>query len=158
MHRIYFRNRCLRLRSEWAYRLVRSFFREVDAAGGLVSDGTGRCLMILRNGIWDLPKGHREKGEDIKTTALREVMEETGVTDLSLGGLICVTDHTYRRDGKWHLKHTWWYDMRSSGAGQTSPQGEEGIEKAVWLNADEVSACMENTYPSIREVFDSRRA
>ncbi|HCZ22126.1 MAG TPA: NUDIX hydrolase, partial [Rikenellaceae bacterium] len=49
-------------------------------------------------GLWDLPKGHREEGEDIRTTALREVQEETGVDELKLGRLICVTDHCYFRN------------------------------------------------------------
>ena len=35
----------------------------VEAAGGVVEDGTGRILMMRRRGWWDLPKGHVEKGE-----------------------------------------------------------------------------------------------
>ena len=32
---------------------------------------------------WDFPKGIREPGEDAMQTAVREVEEETGVTELS---------------------------------------------------------------------------
>jgi len=32
-----------------------------------------------KNGIWSLPKGHREKGETEAQTALREISEETGL-------------------------------------------------------------------------------
>ena len=77
----------------WMYRRVCAEFKEVDAAGGLVSNKRGDYLLISRNGMWDLPKGHREEGEDIEVTALREVQEETGVDQLELRGLICVTDH-----------------------------------------------------------------
>ena len=66
----------------WMYRKVCAEFREVDAAGGLVSNRRGDYLLIRRNGLWDLPKGHRENGEDITVTALREVQEETGVRHL----------------------------------------------------------------------------
>ena len=30
---------------------------------------------------WDFPKGHTEEGEDEKTTALRELLEETGIKE-----------------------------------------------------------------------------
>ena len=90
--------------TEWMYRRVCAEFKEVEAAGGLVSNRRGDLLLINRNGLWDLPKGHREKGESISTTALREVAEETGIDKLELRSLICVTDHCYLRDGIWHLK------------------------------------------------------
>ena len=32
-----------------------------------------------KNGHWCFPKGHREKDESMKQTALREVFEETGL-------------------------------------------------------------------------------
>ena len=40
----------------------KSLFHEVKAAGGVVTNADG-ILMIKRNGIYDLPKGHMEKGE-----------------------------------------------------------------------------------------------
>ena len=85
---------------ERTYRRVCAEFKEVNAAGGLVSNRRGDFLLISRNGLWDLPKGHQEAGEDIETTALREVQEETGVDQLELRRLICVTDHCYFRDGR----------------------------------------------------------
>ena len=70
---------------EDCYKKICGEFREVNAAGGLVENRRGDYLLIKRDGLWDLPKGHQEAGEDIKVTALREVQEETGVDDLSLG-------------------------------------------------------------------------
>ena len=54
---------------EKTYRRVCSEFREVNAAGGLVSNRRGDFLLISRNGLWDLPKGHQEEGEDIEVWA-----------------------------------------------------------------------------------------
>ncbi len=116
----------------WMYRRVCAEFREVDAAGGLVSNRRGDYLLIQRNGLWDLPKGHREAGEDITVTALREVQEETGVDQLELRDLICVTDHCYLRDGIWHL---------------------EDISRAAWVARSSLPPFLKNTYPSIQEVF-----
>ena len=137
----------------WMYRRVCAEFKEVDAAGGLVSNKRGDYLLISRNGMWDLPKGHREEGEDIEVTALREVQEETGVDQLELRGLICMTDHCYLRNGIWHLKHTWWYDMLYTNPVDLTPQREEDISKAAWVARSSLPPFLKNTYPSILEVF-----
>lgn len=134
-----------------------SRFKEVNAAGGLVSNRRGDVLLIRRNGLWDLPKGHQEDGEDISVTALREVSEETGVRNLELRDLICVTDHCYRRGGVWHLKHTWWYDMLYTDPVDLTPQREEDITKAAWVARSCLSPYLKETYPSIMEVFREAR-
>lgn len=136
-----------------AYRKVCGEFKEVNAAGGLVSNRRGDVLLIRRNDLWDLPKGHQEEGEDISVTALREVMEETGVEELRLRDLICITDHCYIRDGIWHLKHTWWYDMLYDIPTELVPQREEDISKAAWVARSSLPPFLKETYPSIVEVF-----
>ena len=138
---------------EETYRKVCAEFLEVNAGGGLVSNRRGDFLLINRNGLWDLPKGHQDPGEDIEVTALREVQEETGIEDLVLRGLICITDHCYKRNGIWHLKHTWWYDMLHSDPTNLTPQREEDISKAAWVAKSSLPPYLLNTYPSIIEVF-----
>lgn len=138
---------------EKTYRMICAEFLEVNAGGGLVSNRRGDYLLISRNGLWDLPKGHQDPGEDIATTALREVQEETGINDLTLRGLICVTDHCYRRNDIWHLKHTWWYDMLYTDPTDLTPQREEDISKAAWVAKSSLPPFLLNTYPSIIEVF-----
>lgn len=138
---------------EDCYKKICGEFREVNAAGGLVENRRGDYLLIKRDGLWDLPKGHQEAGEDIKVTALREVQEETGVDDLSLGDLICVTDHCYKRNGIWHMKHTWWYRMYYLKPLDLTPQTEEDITKAAWVAKSSLPPFLKNTYPSIKEVF-----
>ena len=138
---------------EDTYRRICSEFLEVNAAGGLVSNKRGDFLLIRRNGMWDLPKGHQDPGEDISTTALREVREETGIDQLESRGLICITDHCYRRNDIWHLKHTWWYDMLYTDPTDLTPQTEEDISKAAWEAKSSLPPYLLNTYPSILEVF-----
>lgn len=138
---------------EGTYRRICAEFVEVNAGGGLVSNRRGDFLLISRNGLWDLPKGHQDPGEDISVTALREVQEETGIDELALRDLICITDHCYIRDGKWHLKHTWWYDMLYTNPTDLTPQTEEDITKAAWVAKSSLPPYLLNTYPSIIEVF-----
>ena len=142
---------------EGTYRRVCKEFKEVNAAGGLVSNRRGDYLLINRNSLWDLPKGHQEEGEDIAVTALREVQEETGVMALELKDLICITDHTYVRNGIWHLKHTWWYEMLYTDPVDLTPQREEDITKAAWVAKSSLPPYLQNSYPSIVEVFREAR-
>lgn len=135
------------------YKKLCGEFKEVNAAGGLVSNRRGDCLLIKRNGLWDLPKGHQETGEDIEVTAIREVQEETGVDQLQLGNLICITDHCYFRNNQWHLKHTWWYNMLYTAPVDLIPQTEEDISKAAWVAKSSLPPYLKNTFPSIVEVF-----
>ena len=53
-------------------------FERVTAAGGIVF--SGNCvLLIFRNGLWDLPKGHVDLNEEINSAVVREVKEECGI-------------------------------------------------------------------------------
>lgn len=128
-------------------------YLEVNAAGGLVINKTGEFLLIRRSGLWDLPKGHQDSGESLEDTALREVEEETGLHGLTLDRFICSTDHCYQRDDKWYLKHTWWYLMQCPECGNLIPQTEEDITEVVWVSKAELSEYLQQTYPTIIEVF-----
>ena len=138
---------------EGTYKMICAEFLEVNAGGGLVSNRRGDYLLISRNGLWDLPKGHQDPGEEISVTALREVQEETGIDQLQLRDLICITDHCYKRNGIWHLKHIWWYDMLYTDPTDLTPQTEEDIAKAAWVAKSSLPPFLTNTYPSILEVF-----
>jgi 8-oxo-dGTP pyrophosphatase MutT (NUDIX family) len=104
--------------------------------------------------MWDLPKGKQEPNEDIRQAALREVEEECGVHDLEIKEHICDTYHTYPFEGKLMLKCTHWYKMEYLGNGyETAPQKEESIERAIWVKLCDLPRYLEQTYPSILEVF-----
>lgn len=128
-------------------------FVAVEAGGGLVSSPRGEVLMIFRNGRWDLPKGKLEPGEEIAECAVREVEEECGIAGLKLGKLLTRTYHLYELHAKWMLKRTTWYAMQNDGDGELVPQAEEGITDIRWIAPDNLASYVENTYPTIREVF-----
>jgi len=135
------------------YNLLCQQFKEIDAAGGLVKNRAGDYLMIFRRDKWDLPKGKREDGEDYQTNALREVQEETGLEDLILKEKICVTHHVYHLNGNFILKHTHWFNMLYDKPVDLIPQTEEDINIATWIAKSSLSDKLNNTYPSIIEVF-----
>lgn len=133
-------------------------FPEVVAAGGLVEHKNGKLLFIYRNDKWDLPKGRVEGKETIPVAAIREVEEETGVADLILQKPLMETFHLFRRNGKYKLKRTHWYQMTTTYNGVLAPQVEEGIKRAVWVPKDEVSRLLENAYANIALIFEEALA
>jgi len=127
------------------------------AGGGLVYNKNGDVLFIFRNGKWDLPKGGIEKGEEIEYTALREVEEETGVSKLLISNKLQKTYHIFRRNGKYKLKITHWFEMTSDFEGTPLPQAEEGIEKVAWLNPDQIKEALKNSYENIKLLFEEEK-
>lgn len=127
-------------------------FKVVKAAGGLVKK-KDRFLMIYRMKKWDLPKGKKEAGENYKQTAEREVEEECGV-DVKLGKKICTTWHTYTMNKRAMLKKTRWYLMDIVDDSRMKPSTEEDIEETRWMTQKEVYHALENSYRSIRFVFE----
>ena len=127
------------------------------AGGGLVYNKNGEVLFIFRNGKWDLPKGGIEKGELLENTAMREVEEETGVNGLSISHKLQKTYHVFRRNSKYKLKITHWYEMQSDFEGTPKGQIEEGIEKVAWLNPEQVKEALKNSYENIKLLFDEEK-
>ncbi|HER07641.1 MAG TPA: NUDIX domain-containing protein [Bacteroides sp.] len=131
----------------------KSCFRFVEAGGGLVFNRQGEFLVIRRDGVWDLPKGKLEPGEDYETAALREVSEETGLQGLKLVQPVISTYHTYQQSDERILKKTRWFEMAYSGRGKPRPQSGEGITEAVWVVPGQTDFIRKNTYPSILDVL-----
>lgn len=121
--------------------MSRARARQERSAGGVVfrseQDGAGvaRPLFLLirdsyRN--WGFPKGHLEKGEAPECAALREVEEETGLSELSLRGEIETIDWYFRFRGRLIHKYCHFYLIESASAA-TCPQREEGITACRWV-------------------------
>ncbi|WP_333878162.1 NUDIX hydrolase [Flavobacterium sp.] len=127
------------------------------AGGGLVYNKKGEVLFIFRNGKWDLPKGGIEKNEAIENTALREVEEETGVNGLLITQKLQKTYHVFKRSGKYKLKVTHWFEMRTNFEGALHPQANEGIEKVAWLNSEQIKEALKNSYENIKLLFEEEK-
>ncbi len=125
----------------------------VNAAGGMVYNDKKEILFIYRNKRWDLPKGKVEDGETMEESAVREVMEETGVKDLEIVRFLRKTYHIFKRKDKYRLKVTHWYEMYSPYTGELIPEHSEGIKKAKWKNFAKSQKALTKSYANIKLLF-----
>jgi 8-oxo-dGTP pyrophosphatase MutT (NUDIX family) len=132
---------------------MQAMFAFLEAAGGVVYNAAGDVLMIYRNDRWDLPKGRREANESVEETALREVEEECGISDLQLQQLITKTYHLYSVNKTMYMKCTHWFKMYYGGTARLVPQTNEGIKWAEWISPSNLPMTLTNVYASIYDVF-----
>jgi len=108
--------------------------------------------LLIRDkyGRWTLPKGHLEASESEQDTALREVLEETGVVG-ELGALVARIVYTVRsKRGLERLKQVTFFLLRADSF-DVRPQAEEGISAAEWFAPEEALARI--GYPQVRDVL-----
>ena len=128
----------------------------IIAAGGIVVNPNKEILWIFRRGFWDLPKGKLDPNESIVACAIREVMEETGISNLVLGDLILTTKHQYH-DTYLNTeveKTTYWYQMTIDTNQEGVPQTEEDIEAIAWVKKADLGPYLAKTYENINQVME----
>jgi ADP-ribose pyrophosphatase YjhB (NUDIX family) len=135
------------------WKLLLELCTPINAAGGVVVNEQQEILFIHRRGKWDLPKGKCDEGEDIADCAIREVIEETGLTHVTLKDKICDTYHIYMQGNQRMLKCTAWYCMEASSSDSLTPQAEESITDVKWITTQQLGAITKDTYEAIREVL-----
>ena len=130
-------------------KVFKSKIKVIFASGGIVKNDNNQILFIYRRGKWDLPKGKAEKGESIRETAVREVIEETGIEKLKIDKYFSNTFHIVRNNKKYFLKETSWFLMSSNFKGKLKPQLNEGIKSVKWKTFDDAKKIKKKTYGNI---------
>ncbi|RLD42373.1 MAG: NUDIX hydrolase [Bacteroidetes bacterium] len=125
------------------------------AAGGWVYNEKGQLLFIKRWDIWDIPKGHLEKGETLEECAIREVEEETGINNIKIVEKLGISRHIFSKNGKEKLKVTHWYKMQTSFNGELRPQLEEDIKEVKWVENSNIDSYLEKSWKSLKEFYFS---
>lgn len=119
-----------------AKKIIRVDLKQIKAGGGVLYryiNSEVEVLLIKRSGVWDLPKGKLEEGEEIDQCAVREVAEEVGISLPDIDQYLCDTYHEYEESGELVGKTTVWYSMIHKPHVEMTPQTEEGITDLQWL-------------------------
>ena len=113
-------------------------------------------ILILQypQGHWDLPKGHIEANDDNrKQTALRELTEETGISDITwIDGFIKKTQYEFVKKGKKIQKTVWWLLANTS---EINVNLSEEHRNYLWLDWD--SAINQVTHDLTKSVINSAK-
>ena len=84
----------------------------METSAGVILVNFGSVLLLQHPGgsHWDFPKGHIEEGESLEESALREVREESGISDVKMvDGFRERTEYTYTRKGRKRQKQVIWF-------------------------------------------------
>ena len=129
--------------------------QELTAAGGWVENEFREVLWIFRLGMWDLPKGKLESDEELHECAIREVQEECGLKEITLGHKLIETVHEYDIKEMSFKKTTHWYHMIVKGRPELNPQFEEDIKLALWLTKKDWLSKLDSTYQTVCQVSEA---
>lgn len=120
-------------------------------AGCVVRNDEGKYLLVQEMqpkvyGLWNIPAGHVDKGESIKSAAIREVKEETGY-DVELLEKIDV----YHDEVEEPVRHA--FRARIVG-GNLAAQPDEILD-AGWFSYDEISSIKDEGKLRVLWIFDA---
>jgi len=124
-------------------------------AGGVVyakdNDQLKFVVVLDGYGKWTLPKGHVEAGEKIEETAIREIGEETGLTNLRIISKIGETTYeVHQPKTKPFIKKVHFYLIETDWRPLKIITTDE-IKEARWLTADEADSLI--NYNNVKEIF-----
>jgi 8-oxo-dGTP pyrophosphatase MutT (NUDIX family) len=129
--------------------------REFSAGGVVVRQLAGRTeVAVIRphgRNTTALPKGHVDPGETPEVAAIREVLEETGLTVRSAGKLGDVR-YVYRFQQRTIFKVVSFFLLHweSGQVGEISEAMRKEVDAAWWIPLQEASTQL--TYPGEREM------
>jgi 8-oxo-dGTP pyrophosphatase MutT (NUDIX family) len=129
------------------------------SAGGVVyrKSGAGAEIVVLTRGegkVFCLPKGKIEKAETPEKAALREVMEETGLTGIIEKELGKISYSFYSDEECVRVNKTVTFFLVKYVSGDTKDHDTDA-EDVRWLPLEEALKIM--TYPSERQIAEKAK-
>src|SRR3990170_2753698 len=130
--------------------------KRARSAGGVVFRRAGDQVEVLvlqhEGGKWMLPKGTIETGETPEAVALREVREETGLSNVRVAGDLGQERYSFfwRTEDTFYNKTVHYFLLEFLGGEEATPQREEGFVAAEWVTVDDALARIK--YKETREI------
>ncbi|MFN3479700.1 MAG: NUDIX hydrolase [Thermodesulfovibrionales bacterium] len=129
------------------------------SSGGVIfrkrDDRIEVALVAVKDGrVWCLPKGLIEKGEDERQTAVREVMEETGLTGRIIDKIGDISYWYFIKEENVRCKKTVHFYLLEFISGDTEGHSWE-VDRAGWFEIDEALRML--SYKDERDILNKAR-
>jgi len=129
-------------------------FLERTAARLVVLSPARRVLLMrvepsFRDGFWVTPGGGVDDGETLEQTAIRELREEVGRTDLPLGERVWARDVRFTWQ-EWEVlqhEHAFRVEAPEEFVAVTEHADEEPITGSAWFSIDDLRRTDDVVYP-----------
>jgi 8-oxo-dGTP diphosphatase len=131
--------------------------REDIDAGGVVVHNVGDhpwVALVAEEGLshYFLPKGRCEVGEDLQSTARREISEEAGLADLSFLGELGVYERLNYTKKAWKVIH---YFLFETDQVTSHPTDEKHKYRCEWFPLDTLPPLL---WPEQKEILENLRS
>ena len=136
------------------YRPEAAIVAELAAGAVLLRDSADETLLLHQRDEdrWCFPKGHVDPGESLADAAVREIREETGLTDVRLGDEVAeVSYRFYRPKTRKNVHKTTVYFLAYTS--ETTARPEKIFDRAEWVSLK--TAHERVKYPTDRVVIDA---
>lgn len=120
------------------------------AVKAVIQNGEGKFLIMREGDRWQAVGGRLDKGEKLEEGLRREVLEETGITDLEVGKVIHVDEWFAKPEGQ--LKHIVALFFSCKADPQEVILSDEHQEFA-WVTADSLEEYGETLEKEIKQAI-----
>jgi 8-oxo-dGTP diphosphatase len=133
--------------------------RHLHSSGGVIFRRSGESVEVAliatkKGSLWTLPKGLIDKGEIPADTAVREIIEETGLVGSVVASLGDRSYWFYLKDENVKCRKTVSYFLLKNVGGDIEKYGWE-VDDAKWYPIDEAIAKV--FYKSDREILEKAK-
>lgn len=124
-----------------------------ESCGAVIYCNTEFLLLQYAAGHWGFPKGNKEPGETNLKTAIREINEETGLTNVEFTDFEKRITYFYKQEGKTILKTVTYFLAKSPTKDVTISEEHTGF---VWLSYENALETL--TYATTKEVLKAAQS